>query len=253
MPDHLSYSSISLYLDCPEAWRRKYIANEPTKTSTALAFGSAFHETVESLVADPESKYEFLPIWREKFTKQFATKIDMEESETQEQHFNEGIRLLTFDAIKSQILSIKPAKDENGKALIEQKVELRVPGVSLPVIGYIDIVLHDGTPADFKTSAKSWSENQAAGSLQTLFYLAALNQMGREVNWRFQHIIFVKTKTPQIQVMEHTHQPSELFFLFDVIKRVWDGISKEVFVLNPTSWKCSPKYCDFYLNCKGKY
>ena len=137
--------------------------------------------------------------------------------------------------------------------MIERKVELRVPGVPVPVIGYIGVILEDGTPADFKTSARSWTQDQANNSLQTLFYLAALNQAGFEVNWRFKHFVFVKTKTPQVQVLEHSHKPGELFFLFETIKRVWEGISKEYFPLNPTTWRCSEKYCDFYANCRGRY
>jgi len=53
---HLSYSSISMYLDCPEAWRRKYIAKEQTQSSPALAFGSAFHNTTEKYIASKAKK-----------------------------------------------------------------------------------------------------------------------------------------------------------------------------------------------------
>lgn len=253
MIEHLSYSSISMYMDCPESWRRKYIAKEPTRTTSALAFGSAFHGTVERIVAHGDTQYDPLPIWREEFDKQFTDSVSLDPDETREQHFNEGVRILSHEAVRNLILSIKPGRDEAGNALIEQRVELQVPGVPVPVIGYIDVILDDNTPADFKTSARSWTDAQAGNALQTLFYLAALNQMGREVNWRFQHIIFVKTKTPQVQVLEHAHQPSELFFLFDVIKRVWDGISKHVYVMNPTTWRCNERYCDFYAQCKGRY
>jgi len=249
--DHLSYSSITMYMDCAESWRRKYIAKEKTKTTSALALGSAFHGTVERMVA--LGTVDISSIWREEFDKQFTDAVTLDADETREQHYNEGIRLLSHEAIRNQILSIQPRRDEAGNAAIEQRVELRVPGVPVPVIGYIDCILADNTPVDFKTSAKSWTDAQAGNSLQTLFYLAALNQMGQPVNWRFQHIVFVKTKTPQVQVLEHCHYAGELFFLFDVIKRVWDGISKDVYPLNPTTWRCNERYCDFYAQCKGKY
>jgi len=130
---------------------------------------------------------------------------------------------------------------------------LRVPGVPVPVIGYIDLILDDGTPADLKTSKMSWSEAKAADSLQGLFYLAALNQAGVPINWKFKHIIFVKTKEPKVQILENEHKPGELFFLSEIIKRVWDSIESGQFPINPTSWKCSETYCDFYANCRGKY
>lgn len=250
MIEHLSYSSISLYLDCPESWRRKYIAGEPTKKTSALAFGSAFHGTVERIIQN--TQYDWGNIWKEEFSKAFTEDTFLEPDETPEQHYNEGIRILSNNEVQSAITAIKPRCDNAG-AMIERKVELRVPGVPVPVIGFIDVILADGTPADFKTSAKSWTQDQANNSLQTLFYLAALNQAGFEVNWRFKHFVFVKTKTPQVQVLEHSHKPGELFFLFEMVKRVWEGISKEYFPLNPTTWRCGPKYCDFYANCRGRY
>lgn len=250
MIEHLSYSSISMYLDCPEAWRRKYIAKEPTRTTSALAFGSAFHGTVERMIQN--TKQDWQNIWREEFGKAFTENITLEPGETPEQHYNEGIRILSNKEVQTAINTIKPCRDSAG-AMIERKVELHVPGVPVPVIGFIDVILEDGTPADFKTSAKSWTQDQANNSLQTLFYIAALNQAGMEVNWRFKHFVFVKTKTPQVQILEHGHKPGELFFLFEMIKRVWEGISKEYFPLNPTTWRCGPKYCDFYSACRGRY
>jgi hypothetical protein len=249
MIEHLSYSSISLYLDCPEAWRRKYIAQEPTKKTSALAFGSAFHGTIERVISNTQC--DWTTAWSEEFSKAFQD-VTLEPDETPEQHYNEGIRLLSNGEIKNIIGQIVPKRDIFG-AMIECKVELRVPNVPIPVIGYVDIILEDGTPADFKTSARSWTQDQATNSLQTLFYISALNQAGLEVNWKFKHFVFVKTKTPQVQVLEHSHTPGELFFLFETIKRVWEGISKESYPLNPTTWRCSEKYCDFFANCRGRY
>lgn len=250
MIDHLSYSSISLYLDCAEAWKRKYILNEPTRKSTALAFGSAWHGMIERTIQNPEQ--DITSIWSEEFDKAFTEDVAYDLAETREQHHNEGARLLSNKDIVTAIRKIIPKTDDAG-AMIERKVELRVPGVSVPVVGYIDVILEDNTPADFKTSARSWTQDQANNSLQTLFYIAALNQAEMEVNWRFKHYVFVKTKTPQVQVLEHSHKSGELFFLFSLVQRVWDAIQKESYPLNPTGWRCTPKYCDFYANCRGRY
>lgn len=250
MIEHLSYSSITAYLDCPENWRRKYIAKEPTQSNPALAFGSAFHGTIETLVTKPES--DVLSTWGRAWNKAIEGQPIFWGTDTPEEIFNDGVKMFSTPTILSEIKKIKPGIDSQGPK-IERKVELKVPGVPIPVIGYIDIILDDGTPADFKTSARSWSDNQAQESLQSLFYLAALNQAGEKINWKFAHLIFVKTKEPKFQRIEHSHKPGELFFLFDLIGRVWDGIQKEVFPMNPSSWKCNSKYCDFYPNCRGKY
>ena len=250
MIEHLSYSSISMYLDCPEAWRRKYVAGEPTKKTGALAFGSAFHGVIERMIKNSQYDWEnaWESAWDEEFGKAFLD-VAWEPGETPEQYYHDGVRMLDHKAIFSAIQSIHPASPED----VEKKVELRVPGVPIPIIGYIDVILADGTPADFKTSARQWTQDQASSSLQTLFYIAALNQSGFDVNWHFKHFVFVKTKTPQVQIIEHSHTPGELFFLFEMIKRVWEGINKEFFPLNPTSWRCKPGICDFYANCRGRY
>lgn len=250
MIDHLSYSSITSYLDCPENWRRKYIAKEPTQSSPALVFGSAFHDTVEKFVQTPES--DILSIWGGAWAKAVEGQKVFWGTDSPEETHNDGIRMFSNVALLSELKKIIPGRDASGPK-IERKVELHVPGVPIPVIGYIDIILEDGTPADFKTSAKSWSDAKAIDSLQGLFYLAALNQAGIDINWKFVHYIFVKTKEPKFQRLENQHTPGELFFLFELIKRVWQGIEKEVFPMNPTGWKCSDKYCDFYQDCRGKY
>lgn len=258
MIDHLSYSSISTFLNCPEAWRRKYIEKEPTTSSPALVFGSAFHDTLEGFIKQEagfngEEPKGILDMWGSNWEAQLEKQQNVIwEYETPEAQYNEGIRILGNTEIMAEIQKIKPAVDEAG-AKIERKVELRVPGVDVPVIGYIDIILEDGTPADFKTSKASWSEAKASDSLQSLFYIAALTQMGIEVNWKFAHLIFVKTKTPKFQRIEHEHEKGELFFLFEVISSVWGAITRGVFPLNPTSWLCNERWCDFHANCKGKY
>lgn len=46
--DHLSYSSISMYLTCARSWRFKYLEQAPTIASPELVFGSAIHSAVEN-------------------------------------------------------------------------------------------------------------------------------------------------------------------------------------------------------------
>ena len=253
MIDHLSYSSISAFLSCPAAWRFKYIDKAPTWSTPELVFGTAIHNTVENHIQNGGELLDLWPNhWQSASTDESRGAI-LWGADTPEQHYNEGIRILGHKDIQAGIAEIK-AKFGTPGCYIERKVELRVPGVPVPVIGYIDIITADGVPGDFKTSSKSWSQDRASGSLQTLFYLAALNQAGVSVpDWKFRHYVIVKTKTPQFQVLEHQHNPKQLFFLFTVILEVWKAIESGVFVRNPDGWKCNPKYCDFWKLCRGRY
>jgi len=242
--DHLSYSSISMYLACPESWRRKYIAKEPTVSSPALVFGSAIHATVEQYV---QVGGDLLSIWSEKWAGQVESETNvLWGMESPEESFNKGVKLLSDQSVVDTLKAIKPRS-------IEMKVELKVPGVPIPILGYIDLIAEDGVVCDFKTSSKSWTPSRAKDELQPIYYMSALSQLGVKVNWNFRHYVFTTLKTPRLDVFDTQRVPAEAFFLFKMIQEVWKGITAGVFFPNTGSWKCSPVYCDFWNNCRGKY
>jgi hypothetical protein len=246
MIEHLSYSSISSYLACGQAWKYHYLDKVQKPTAEALFFGSAFHNTVETFIANGHQG-NIVECWQDAWTKQKESDPSVVFDSSEEESHNTGVRMLTAPDIQKGILSIKSKQ-------IETKVELRVPGVPIPVIGYIDVITDDGVPGDFKTSSKSWTSDKAVNEMQPVFYLAALNQAGKPVpGGRFRHYVFVKTREPKFQVIEHVHQPGEMFWMFGMIKSVWTGIDRGVFPLNPTGWKCCPQYCDYWNLCRGKY
>ena len=252
MIEHLSYSSISAYLSCAASWQFKYIEHIKTPPAVELSFGSAFHATVEQFVGG-EHKADLIGLWADNWSKQIEKDSTDFGIGSPNEYFNIGVRLFTDDNVRRGILSIRADKDTNGPKL-ERYVELRVPGVPIPVVGYIDIIAVDHVPCDFKTSARAWTSDKALNEVQPLFYLAALNQAGIETpDFRFRHYVFVKTKTPQFQAIEHTHNPAQLGWLFGMIRKVWEGIEREVFPENPTGWKCSPDYCEFWHLCRGRY
>lgn len=249
MLEHLSFSSISRYLTCARDWKFHYIEHAPALTSANLVFGSAVHNTVEAYV---QIGSEIGELWQAAWDDQMNENkgfVDWGDN-TPESMFNQGLCMMKHADILSLLDTLHPLSHE----WIERKVELRVPGVPLPVIGYIDIVTQDGIPGDFKTSARSWTADKAADEMQPLFYLAALNQSGYTQNpeWLFRHYVFVKTKEPKVQVFEHRHEPQQLFWMFEMIKSVWDAIEAGVYPLNPTGWKCSPQYCDYWSQCRGR-
>jgi len=242
--DHLSYSSISTYLACSKYWEFKYIQKIPLPTAVALVFGSAFHGAIEkAILAKTKPANQWDSAWKEQMEerKEIAWGFD-----TPESIYNEGLRMLSDKAIEGVITGLTAS-------YIEREIVLRVPGVPIPITGKIDIIGMDGIPGDFKTSAKSWSENKAQDELQPLFYLAALSQIGEPVaRGRFRHYVFCKTKVPKVQVLEHEHDLKEMFFLFSMIQNIWKGISAGVFIENPTNWKCSAQYCEYWNICRGK-
>lgn len=246
MIDHLSYSSISTYLLCPRSWKFHYVDKIETLTSPAQVFGSAFHNAIEAHLTTRAPIIDLWhAAWAEQVKKEWA--IDWEAADTPEALYNDGVRMFSHPEVVDTLARIKPRA-------IETKVELYVPDVPVPIIGYVDLIEQDGVLADIKTSSKSWSEDRARTEMQPVFYLAARQQAGSLANLglKFRHYVFVKTKTPKIQVFETTRSLADLFWLMDMIGDVWRGIEREVFPPNPGTWKCSPQWCGHWIRCRGR-
>lgn len=253
MPElqHLSYSSISTYQLCPEAWRRRYVAGEKEPVSIALVFGTAVHNTIEAFMrgdGDP------LVVWEQKLTSQIVQEENIAwETDTPESLTEDGKNIFRAPAVFGLLNDLK-AQYTPGENTIERKVTLHVPGVPVPIIGYIDIITTDGVPWDFKTAARMWAPDKAQSEMQPLVYLAALNQDGHNTHgWKFRHFVITKTSRPTAKVFECQRSPIEvLTTLFPTIQQAWIDIQSDRFPKITNTWKCSPKYCGYYANCQGK-
>ena len=250
--DHLSYSSITTYQMCPRSWRFHYLDKIKTPTSPALIFGSAFHNALEEHVktAFATDRVPVVNRWHRHWGKQLDQEIAWG-SDTQEGMYELGIKMFSDPDTIALVDSLKPLVLEE-QPQIELPITLHVPGVPVPIIGYIDLIEADGVPADFKTSGRSWSQDQADAELQPIFYLAALNQAGYTLNCGlFRHYVFVKTKKPQCQIWESYRTIGQMFWLFGLIRETWQAIEAGHFPPNTTTFKCSPRYCEYWGICRG--
>ena len=162
--------------------------------------------------------------------------------------------MLSDPEIVAVVDAIRPLMIMAGEGpAIELPIKMHVPEVPIPITGYIDIIEADGVPGDFKTSARSWSQNKANGEMQPTFYLAALNQLGYDVKGLlFRYYVFIKNlKKPKVQIWETRRTPADLFWLFTLIRDVWRAIDHEVFPPSPGTWKCSPRFCEYWDICRG--
>jgi hypothetical protein len=225
-----------------------------TPASPALVFGSAFHDAVERLIRlNWSGDAVHLPtIWTESWAKANRQEVDWN-TELPEQVETEGLKLLMYAECQQDLCLLRPL-EVDGKPAIEEFVELRVPGVPIPIIGYVDLITDDHVPCDFKTSARAWSDDKAAKEIQPLFYLAALNQ---QRGWPlsdpgcFRHIVFVKhQRLPKMQIIRTERTVSEVLWVMEMIRLVWEGISKEVYSPNPGTWRCSEKWCEYWGLCQ---
>jgi len=245
---HLSYSSISHYLNCGKSWQFKYQQQLPEKKSSNLIFGSAVHGAIRQHI---QGGSDLRQSWRESWSKELALTPDIDwGTDNQTELFNYGVHLFSNEDVLSMVKNLKPL-NINGSPCMELKVELNIPGVPVPVIGFVDMVQANGVAVDFKTSRTSWAQERADKEMQATFYIAALNQMGMcQIPEVFEYIVFVKNKTPKVQRFVTERKAGDIFRLFNLVGEVYRAMSKDVFLPNPSGWSCAAKYCSFWSECE---
>ena len=242
MVDHLSYSSISGYLQCARHWRYRYIDRQPSPSSDALLFGSAWHKMISLVAGGGEIKKS----WLEATSKTF----EGTEKSISDDNFNNavdlGIRMLAVPEIHAAIQGLNPTH-------LDYEIELHVPGLPVPVTGFVDMIAADGLTYDFKTAGKKWTQGQADGSLQPTVYLAALQQSSLvSLPASFRYMIFTKTKSPEVQIIDTVRTAADVLAFYELARDVWRAIEAGIYVPNGIgSWKCSQNYCEFWNLCEG--
>lgn len=252
---HLSYSQISMYCDCGRRWQGHYRQNLKSPAGEALVFGSTVHSVIEAFITD--NNVDPVHMWIHEFDAMLAQPASKSIiwNETPDDARECGIRLFESNDVIDTLLTVKPKSlcvGDTKISMIEREVHWAIENVP-DVVGYIDCIMEDGVPIDFKTAGAMWSADKASKELQPLFYLAALEQLGEhDHNFTFRHLVVTKAKTPRIAIFENKRTQAEIDFMEEVIKRAWEGISNAVFLPNPSSWLCDPAYCGAWHVCRGK-
>ena len=164
---------------------------------------------------------------------------------------NEGRRLAGYGGTAALLGRLRPLLEQPSGGgsgplpALQRRVELRVPGVPVPVVGYVDLIDDDRRVVDVKTAARAWPDGKARRELQARLYLAALLQ---ERFWgpggvppdglRFVHLVFVKSRDVRIQEITTAFSPAELLEAVSIVQEAWRGIASGVFMPNPRSWFC---------------
>jgi len=254
---HLSASSVNDYIDCGLLFKFSRIDKiKPEFKSDALEFGSAIHLTLAEFYEAKmtgtkmplkEIQEIFEGFWRE--LAEDNDQIQYAEGKNFDVLLLEGKELLT--AWYNKI-------PENGFKVIavEEPFILVLPEISIPIIGYIDLIEEDESGTiiitDHKASGRAYSNDETDKNLQLTIYQLAAKRNGfqkREILLKFDCLI--KTKTPKFEQFYTSRNEIEEKRAIKKIKAVLTGINKEVFVPNDSSWKCKncgfKKPCDAYL------
>lgn len=242
--DHTSASQLSSYARCPRQYRYKYIDGlEPERKSIALAVGTAVHAAIgwhfEMRIAGmPVDRVEVLRVLGAELNALLSDeKLDWRDAAPAEVHAEAERLVETF-------------LDEYGGLYvvgIEEQILIEAPELPRPLLGYLDLVLENGTIVELKTAARRYSEADTATNLQFAAYRVAAQHLGRP---GLRVMAILKTKKPQVQVLElpAASVEDERWF-FEAAKDIEEAIAAGVFPPSP-GMACST--CDYRGACREK-
>lgn len=165
--EHLSASHLNLFVAQPAMWAASYLMKKRTPVGPAAHRGTAIEAGVEAGLFDPA-----MPV-------EECQKIAMAKFHGLTRFSGDGRVQKERDSIAPSVeIALAelrqygiPDKPEDGR---QHKIELTLPGVPVPIIGYLDLLFpQHGLLVDLKTTARIPSEMSEAHCRQGAIYHAA--------------------------------------------------------------------------------
>lgn len=192
LPRHLSASSLKTFSRCPEQWRRHYLLRQNERPGAALVWGGADHYAHEVNFRQKIETEQDLPAGDvlDAFAQGIADRIDEFGGESEVEWGR--VRLSDVKDLGSRLVAAYHAGVSPWvyPIAVEEKFELEVEHVPVPLIGYVDLETRKSI-LDAKTASAKVSEPKPEWRLQGLLYQAARR---KPVEFHLK----VKTKVPQI-------------------------------------------------------
>lgn len=261
--DHLSWSGLNAYKQCPRRFKFRYIDKAPEeRTASALLYGGAIHRAVERIHESRLSGEkvpsvvallkEFEAAWEEN-AKQ---KPHISYSKGEDAPALRDLAQRTLSAYRKHVVESRVGRTE--VLAIEEPARFQIlkDGDAPPIEARLDLVEKSGDSiiiTDFKTSRNSWNDAKIIEHLgQVVLYGHAVMPMVRDFNAKrvvTRFVVLTKGKSPKVQVLEPRPEQADVVRLKETVSDVWGGIKNNVFPRNE-SWAC--KNCPFRTVCLGQ-
>ena len=236
LPRPLSHSSISMYQECPQKYKFKYIDGIPEKPRHFFAFGQSVHLALEffySVKAPPAPSLESVL----EFYAQNFVRLGYKDKAQEQEYFENGASILR-DYYRKHIDSY------HIPFFVEYGFSTEVNGV--PITGKVDRVdrLPDGRVAilDYKTGKAFAKGRELTDSQLTMYQMACEKGLGIEVaKLSLYHL------PSQTELSVSRHDDSLVEALKEKIVKTAEGITVGNFQANISEQTC--RWCDYKLLC----
>lgn len=248
LPQHISYSQVKMFLDCPRKYEAAYIERRVRDDSLALIFGKAYHQALETGLNAKMRGEELGPNLMDEVVEHAWSEVmkdgnadDIQDEENEIDKLKHLVGLYWAEVAPSVIPSA-----------VELKFSIPIPGVDVPFVGIIDLI-DNGFLVDHKTSNKSWSQSRADSDLQVTAYTYAYWAMRGEFPLGFRFDVAVKElKTPKIMQLDTARTKNQVLWFESMLPIFWRAVKNGVFVPNPTGFLCHKLYCPIWGECVGQ-
>ena len=242
-PVYLSPSSVKSYLSCSLRFFFERVAQIRKPTTVALHVGKAIHTTLQSFN---------LARWRGEDSSEAAMKkafsthfLELEKEKGPVDYADEETRQKVFSCAWNTVKAYMDSDEVASQMPLGVEVGIgmsaTIPGLPVPVRGVIDLVQHDLTAVDYKSSAAKPDAGHAAfdHELQLVTYQMMIEEATGDTPPSLDLIYLVKTKTPQvIRVKTPPANEQRKQRIADLYKIAYEGITTERFHPQP-GMQCS--------------
>ena len=249
------------YERCPYMYHLRYTERIRTPSTAAQLLGRAVHTVIEDYykqkrsggaAMDTETAFDVLDD---------ALDAMLHELDDAGREEAEEMRELGYDLVEYYVEEVAPHIRPH---LIEKRFSFNVPGVDVPIVGYVDLVDQEGTVIDHKTSASPFPEDYLAQDVQLLTYSLGYNALRLGARQRPGQMPLIQMLPPvrldvlikgdeiTYQRLEFRYEQKHLASYVERVNAVAAGIRREDFrpfwqIREPDPAVCN--YCDFNSVC----
>ena len=246
----------ALGMHCMEAFRRRYIEGEIIPPGIAAIVGTGTHRSIEINLSNKIETGELLPLdaVQDAARDGLIGAWESQEIMLQPEEAAQGVIVVRGQAIDKAVRLARLHHSEKAPNInpvaVERSWSLNIPGKTFELVGTMDVQEPDRI-RDTKTSGKTPAADAAVRSVQLKTYALAIWVIDKAMPEKVVLDYLVDNKKPSAVSLEHEPNADDLDVVMariDVIDRAMQaGIYMPV---EPTHWKCSPKFCGYHSACR---
>jgi CRISPR/Cas system-associated exonuclease Cas4 (RecB family) len=248
-----SYTAINQYLRCPlQYWFQRVLGIPPRSTPAPLALGAVLHEALAHYHRSLQQGRPMVPVsvlnaFHTAWTERKRWDLITYPRGTEPGHVEQGTALIEAYLQQPPPENIVGVEQEIVVPLINTRGEV----MARELVAVLDLLTRDDAGklvvTDIKTSSRSYSDMDAALSIQPTAYVhAAQEQYAEDAAFRF--LVLVKTKKVKIQSVPATRTLPDIARLGDLVQVIDHAVDHGVFYPIESPHNCST--CSYRRPCR---